>query len=52
MALDQGHRVERRQFAAVRKELNHEYETQVGLKTQLSKDATPMKNPAFLRPDR
>ena len=34
---------ERRQLAAVRKELDHEYEAQVGLKTQLSKDATPMK---------
>ena len=34
---------ERRQLAAVRKELNHEYEAQVGLKTRLSKDATPMK---------
>jgi hypothetical protein len=27
----------------VRKELDHEYEAQVGLKTRLSKDATPMK---------
>ncbi|MGA8292515.1 MAG: hypothetical protein WB820_08410, partial [Rhodoplanes sp.] len=34
---------ERRQLAAVRKELDQEYEAQVGLKTQLSKDATPMK---------
>ena len=32
---------ERRQLAAVRKELDHEYEAQVGLKTRLSKDATP-----------
>ena len=34
---------ERRQLAAVRKELDQEYEAQVGLKMQLSKDATPMK---------
>ena len=34
---------ERRQLAAVRKELDQEYEAQVGLKTQLSKDASPMK---------
>ncbi len=34
---------ERRQLAAVRKELDQEYEAQVGLTTQLSKDATPMK---------
>ena len=34
---------ERRQLAAVRKELDQEYEAQVGLTTQLSKDATPMR---------
>ena len=34
---------ERRQLAAVRKELDQEYEAKVGLKTQLSKDATLMK---------
>jgi hypothetical protein len=34
---------ERRQLAAVRKELDQEYEAHVGLKTQLSKDATPLK---------
>ena len=34
---------ERRQLAAVRKELDQEYEAEVGLKTQLSKDATLMK---------
>ena len=40
---------ERRQLAAVRKELDQEYEAQVGLKTQLSKDATPMKISSNLR---
>ena len=34
---------ERRQLAAVRKELDQEYEAEVGLETQLSKDATPIK---------
>jgi putative transposase len=34
---------ERRQITAVRKELDQEYEAQVGPKTQLSKDAAPMK---------
>jgi hypothetical protein len=32
---------EHRQIAAVRKELGQEYETQIGLKMQLSKDAAP-----------
>jgi Transposase, Mutator family len=35
---------EHRQITAVRKELDQEYEAQVGLKTQLSKDAAPVKN--------
>jgi hypothetical protein len=34
---------ERRQVAAVRKELDQEYETQVGLKKQPSKDAVQVK---------
>jgi putative transposase len=34
---------EHRQITAVRKELDQEYEAQVGLKTQLSKEATPVK---------
>jgi hypothetical protein len=34
---------EHRQITAVRKELDQEYEAQVGLKTQLSKDAAPVK---------
>ena len=40
---------ERRQLAAVRKELDQEYEAQVGLKTQLSKDAAPVKISSNLR---
>ena len=40
---------ERRQMTAVRKELDHEYEAQVGLKTQLSKDVAPMKISSNLR---
>ena len=35
---------EHRQITAVRKELDQEYEAQVGLKTQFSKDAAPIKN--------
>jgi hypothetical protein len=35
---------EHRQITAVRKELDQEYEAQVGLKTQLSKDVAPVKN--------
>jgi putative transposase len=34
---------ERRQIAAARNELDQEYETQVGLKTHLSKDAVHVK---------
>ena len=40
---------ERRQLAAVRKELDQEYEAQVGLKTQLSKDAAPVRISSNLR---
>jgi transposase-like protein len=40
---------EHRQIAAVRKELDQEYEAQVGLKTQLSKDAAPPKISSNLR---
>jgi hypothetical protein len=39
---------EHRQITAVRKELDQEYEAQVGLKTQLSKDAAPLKYPGIL----
>jgi hypothetical protein len=41
MALDQSH--------GIRKELDQEYEAQVGLKTQLSKDAAPVKISSNLR---
>jgi transposase-like protein len=34
---------ERRQITAVRTELDHEYETQIGLRTQPSMDAAPPK---------
>ena len=41
---------EHRQITAVRKELDQEYEAQVGLKTQLSKDAgAPVKISSNLR---
>jgi hypothetical protein len=40
---------EHRQITAVRKELDQEYEVQVGLKTQLSKDAAPVKISSNLR---
>jgi putative transposase len=40
---------ELRQITAVRKELDQEYEVQVGLKTQLSKDAAPVKISSNLR---
>jgi hypothetical protein len=40
---------EHRQIAAVRKELDQEYETQIGLKMQLSKDAAPAKISSNLR---
>lgn len=39
--LDQSHG-EHRQITAVRRELDQDYEAQVGLKTQLSKDVAPM----------
>ena len=42
---------EHRQITAVRKELDQEYEAQVGLKTQLSKDAAPVKISSNLRTD-
>jgi hypothetical protein len=42
---------EHRQITAVRKELDQEYEAQVGLKTQLSKDAAPVKISSNLRLD-
>ena len=34
---------EHRQLASVRKELNQEYETMIGLNAQPSKDASPVK---------
>ena len=40
---------EHRQITSVRKELDQEYEAQVGLKTQLSKDAAPVKISSNLR---
>jgi hypothetical protein len=40
---------EHRQIAAVRKDLDQEYEAQVGLKTQLSNDAAPVKISSNLR---
>jgi transposase-like protein len=40
---------ERRQLSGVRQELDQEYETQVGLKRQLSKDAAPAKISSDLR---
>ena len=40
---------EHRQITAVRKELDQEYEAPVGLKTQLSKDAAPVKISSNLR---
>ena len=40
---------EHRQITAVRKELDQEYEAQVGLKTQFSKDAAPVKISSNLR---
>jgi putative transposase len=38
-----------RQLTAMRKELDQEYEAEVGLKTQLSKDAAPLKISSNLR---
>ena len=40
---------EHRQITSVRKELDQEYEAQVGLKAQLSKDAVPVKISSNLR---
>ena len=40
---------ERRQLAAVRKELYQEYEAMVGLNTKPSKDAGPVKIPSSSR---
>jgi putative transposase len=40
---------ERRQLIAVRKELDQEYETQIGLKPKLSKDTTSAKISSTLR---
>jgi hypothetical protein len=40
---------EHRQITAVRKELDQEYEAQAGLKTELSKDAAPVKISSNLR---
>jgi transposase-like protein len=40
---------EHRQLSAVRQELDQEYEAQVGLKRQLSKDAAPAKISSDLR---
>jgi hypothetical protein len=40
---------ERRQLTAARKELDQEYETQIGLKHQLSKDTTSAKISSTLR---
>ena len=43
---------ERRQLTSVRKELDQEYETMVGLNTRPSKDASPVKISAVRRLDR